>query len=417
MGTSVRKVLTAMLMVAAFGVTTQAMGASFTCNPNMWVANGTAGSETVEVIGTSTTFKSTGVVSVQVGSFPVVTVASGNTVVIDDLHLTFLPPVGTKGIYSVTVNMVGGGTVVVPNGFSYTTPNKTLQVNVRMTVGRNVSVFWATGTDLNDTVTTPKSVVGSHPGGAADITPYVWYVRDSEFGVPNAPAQINLNATYHTDVSGTIFSPADTDNGHKLLVGVSSLTNSGVTMSAIASDSVPYATGTANPVQGAQNWANNSGAAVTGKDLYLLTGALNPVASIASGGMVANAAKLVTVTTTLPHGFVNGDTVTIVSVPVAANFDGTYTITVTGASTFTYTGPTASVTSSTGATASDKTPAPQLVGNAQAGAVTLYQSPAGRAPGGSMALFLKVQTPSTTGDTSDPLNDQVVTVSLIATGN
>jgi hypothetical protein len=113
---------------------------------------------------------------------------------------------------------------------------------------------------------------------------------------------------------------------------------------------------------------------VPGKILFMAPGAGDEVwdavlttkrVLIAIGGLVRSAGSTVTATTSDPHGLVTGDTVCIEEDSgVDANFaPGTFTVTVTGASTFTYTQAGANVASVESFTERRLTPEPQFAWN------------------------------------------------------
>jgi hypothetical protein len=241
---NVKQIALAAIIVAAVGITTKAMGAgpaAATSDPSLVKAGSTEVLELFTAVG-STTFTAAapnGAAGVNFVQGATTTAGTGFKV-IDDTHVIVTTPNAlTKG--PCTVNIVDGNagpTILATGSISVTGANRVLQVSVNMTLGHNATIAWDQTCDDNDTNTQPKSVAGTHNGVGVNgsITPYIWFVRDSDFGVPPAAAQINLSSVYNTTAAGTIFATTDTENAHNLVILAKSATNSKVLIDAFASD-------------------------------------------------------------------------------------------------------------------------------------------------------------------------------------
>jgi hypothetical protein len=416
MQTGLKKILFAAMMVAVMGIATRAMaggavdpdltGANFKVTPNL---GNIAGGETVEISG-GANFATDGLAATKVffGG-----VQSPSISIISDSVISAVVPAHARGAVSVQVTNSAGTTATdtKATAFTYTTPNRVLQVSVIMTIGQNINISWGAGTDKDDLVNLPKSGA-AHAAG--DITPYTWYVRDSEFSLPGAvsgpatDAKVNLNATYSTDVNGYVFG-ADADNGHNLLVQVTSLTNSGCIITGISSDSTPL------PLGVGQTFWTNAAAAPAAADRYEMQANLTKAAKITG---VTNAGNVVSVTTSAAHGFANGNTVTIVSATADKTYDGSFVISNVAANSFDYTDTQApSGATITGSAFKNLAANNKIVNNGiSAAPITLFSAAnAAAMPPGYLVLQLAVTTPPSTLDVNNPPLEQVVTVSLVAT--
>jgi len=97
---------------------------------------------------------------------------------------------------------------------------------------------------------------------------------------------------------------------------------------------------TPNALQRTGAFISQGATTLTAGTTSLLTTS-SSLASILAGSLAITSltwlSSVVTVTTTAPHGFTNGDTLLVtISGATPTGYNGTYTITVTGASTFTY---------------------------------------------------------------------------------
>lgn len=228
-----QRALWAAMMAAAMGITTNAMAAAPTVTsitPNL---SDTAGGETVEIVGTNFLVPLASAVSF--GGVP-----AASFTVLSNTLISAVTPAHVKSCYAVTVTNPDGVGSSAADAFTSTTHNRVLQVSVRMTLGQNVRIAWAAGTNNDDTLATPL-VGAAHPAG--DIAPYIWFVRDCDFGPPGTDAAINLSSVYTTDGPGAVFAPGDPENAHTLIIENLSLTGSAIDIGGVVSNSVPSLAG------------------------------------------------------------------------------------------------------------------------------------------------------------------------------
>ena len=193
---NLKKLILLAVLVASMGIATRAnAAAAITLNPNLAMA-GVAG-ETVEIIGSGgTDFTGATTAGTTIGG----TSVTGLTF-LDSTHIIVTLPSKTRGSYTVITNGAVG--VTFANGITYTAANRTLQVSVIVQIAKNASIAWGTATDADDSSLSPKSQ-GTHAAGT--FAPYIWYVRDNQFGAPPTfNAAVDLGGTYSTDGGGLIF--------------------------------------------------------------------------------------------------------------------------------------------------------------------------------------------------------------------
>lgn len=399
MGTSLKRILVAAMMVAVMGITTNAMAASVTSVSPSMARAGTAG-EVVEIVGTVFNDLGGGNAAARVYFGSIAPANLGTSFVrLDATHISVAVPSKTKGTYNIIVtDATDGNAVTLNNGFSFTTPNKVLQVSVIMTIGKNASIVWDTLTDNDDTAAA-KFAGAAH--AADSFAPYILYLRDADYGP--GTANVNLAATYTTDGANTVFA-TDVDNSHTLVVKTLSGTNSNVKVDAIASDAVP-STGNATAY-----WKIGTPPAV---DEFLVRASLlGGTAAAGAANGLTRTSGVATLTTAAAHRFSVGHTVVIAGATGDTDFNGTYVITtVPSPTSFTYANAFAdtgaagggAITATITASSSIKT-----LGTLQSGAQNLFNG----APSTGLNLRLEVTTPTTT--TAVAGTTQTSTVSMIA---
>ena len=291
-----KKILCAVTMVAAMVMTKNVMAATpadFTVNPNIWVASPpvvVGNTDTVEIIVGTTPDSFAGVSAVTFGG-----TNATSFLLVDNTHLSVVPPLLSKGAVDIVVTTITAGPVttnfLLAKGFVYTRANRTLQVTVNMKLGADASLAWGAATGSDDSI----AANGGGAPHANTITPFVWWVRDSEFGLN--PARIDLAATYSTDGAAVAFPTADPDNAHAITITSASKTSSAVRIDAIVSDDapssgLPWAAGVAtNPF-----W--KAGVAA-GLDQFLMQADITVVGASVSTGIqpLANTAPVTLLTT------------------------------------------------------------------------------------------------------------------------
>jgi len=167
------------------------------------------GGTTVEITGTGFT----GASAVTFGATPATTFTVVSATKIN-------AGVPAHGVGTVSVDVTVGGVSSNPPAnalFTYTTDNQNVQVTVTVTILAQANIQWGAATTADDAGT-------AHAAGAGTITPYVWIVKDPEFGALN---QVSANTTYSS--SGPSFP-------HTLAVSNVSTTNSPISIDASCSD-------------------------------------------------------------------------------------------------------------------------------------------------------------------------------------
>lgn len=277
--------LLAALLVAAIGVSTSAMAAAgaATMSPSL-VTAGQA--EVIEILDSTANY----IAAAPAGAASVSFVSGGNTYfgtvfkVVDATHVIVTAPVGagnslTKGAWTVNVLNGAGAPVALSTGtITVTGANRVLQVSVNMTLGATATIAWDTTTDNDDSPNQPASMPNTHKT-LVTITPFVWYVRDADFGVPPALAQINLGTTYNTSSVAALFGTADADNAHTLVLLASSTTHSSIKIDAFATDD--------DSTTATKPW-KIAGAAVPGLDQVRVTANLSGANSAGNVDLVRN---------------------------------------------------------------------------------------------------------------------------------
>jgi hypothetical protein len=253
MNTGLKKIVLAAMMVALMGISTKAMAGAAAptitaIEPNIGTASAVATGEVIEIKGTN--FNNGNVTSVKFGTTAAAFVIVGGNV------LSVTVPAHVRGLVDVTVDNGTAPAAVAVKGFTYTTPNRVLQVAVNMTLGKNASIAWDIATTSADDALNAVGGGAAHNTVPTSVTSFNWYPYDGEFGVPAAgnPAQIDLGGTYSTDGTGASGLTKDTDNGKHLDVVAVSGTGNTIKIDGIASDSVPGG-------GGVTGWINGNGGA------------------------------------------------------------------------------------------------------------------------------------------------------------
>jgi hypothetical protein len=248
MFSTLKKILICATIMLLMGFSADVMAAAPTgsitsVNPNLGTAL-TAG-EVLEIVGNGTNF--TLIPAGKVWFGPAVTGTVGtNMKVVDDTHIIITTPSLAKGQYAVTITDASNGNAIALAGaITFTTANRVLQVSMNVKIGLQCSIAWANGTSNDDTIASNGGGGAHGTTGANSISPFIWYLRDSDYGLANA--QVSLGANYSTDLTGNTNSDgfvADNQNNHALLVTTASTTGSHVQVDAFTTDDNPSAAGT-----------------------------------------------------------------------------------------------------------------------------------------------------------------------------